>query len=58
MDVVISEEVTYRDILKQMRDPELKRGFAFTLQFMKNLVNKNGHEQIKQVTLNNSKKED
>ena len=58
MDVMVPEEVSYWDILKQLRDPELKRGFAFTLQFMKNLVNKNGHEQLKQVTLNNSKKED
>lgn len=66
MDVQVHEKVGYWEIMKQMRDPELKRGIAFMIQFMKNMVSgngsggaiENGNENLKKITLNNSKKED
>ncbi|GAB4369139.1 MAG: hypothetical protein Kow0042_10700 [Calditrichia bacterium] len=42
MDVVVEKEVSYWQLIKELRDPETKRGLDFLIQFLKNLVNKNG----------------
>ncbi|OFY65348.1 MAG: hypothetical protein A2Y71_08075 [Bacteroidetes bacterium RBG_13_42_15] len=42
MDVVVDQKVSYWTLLKELRDPELKRGLAFIIQFMKNMVKTNG----------------
>jgi uncharacterized protein YjgD (DUF1641 family) len=42
MDVEIEKDISYWQILKAMRDPEMKRGIAFLIQFTKNMVQSNG----------------
>jgi len=42
MDVEIDKDISYWQLFKQARDPELKRGLAFIIQFMKNMVSSNG----------------
>jgi uncharacterized protein YjgD (DUF1641 family) len=42
MEVVVEQKVSYWSLLKELRDPELKRGLAFIIQFMKNMVQTNG----------------
>lgn len=45
MDVVVDQKITYWHLMKELRDPELKRGLAFVIQFMKNMVYTNGNQQ-------------
>jgi uncharacterized protein YjgD (DUF1641 family) len=45
MDVVVDQKITYWHLMKELRDPELKRGLAFVIQFMKNMVYTNGDRQ-------------
>ena len=52
MDVDTHEDVSYWKIIKQLHDPELKRGIAFMIQFMKNMVSPNENEQSTQVEFN------
>ncbi len=51
MDVEIEKDISYWQILKAMRDPEMKRGIAFLIQFTKNIVQSNGES----VTASNQK---
>jgi len=44
MDVVVEQKVSYWSLLKELRDPELKRGMAFIIRFMKNMVQTNGNQ--------------
>jgi uncharacterized protein YjgD (DUF1641 family) len=53
MDIVVDKEVSYRKIIKELRDPEVKRGLAFMLEFVKNMANPNG-KQMTQI-LNSTK---
>jgi len=48
MDIEIEEEVSYWKIFKELRDPEMRRGIAFMIQFLKNMASKNG-EFLKQL---------
>lgn len=38
MDVVVRDDVSLFSLLKQMRNPEVKRGLAFALEFIKNMA--------------------
>jgi uncharacterized protein YjgD (DUF1641 family) len=60
MDVVVDQKITYRHLMKELRDPELKRGIAFVIQFMKNMVYPNGDQkdQILNEDNNQMKKEE
>jgi uncharacterized protein YjgD (DUF1641 family) len=57
MDVTVEKDVTFRALARQLRDPEVRRGIAFLLQFSKSMANATplhppaGGEQIdKQLT--------
>ncbi len=46
MDVVIKDEVSFFTIIKKLRDPEVKKGIAFSLEFIKNMAQQgNGHSK-------------
>ncbi|HGY54734.1 MAG TPA: DUF1641 domain-containing protein [Caldithrix abyssi] len=46
MDVVIKDEVSFFTIMKKLRDPEVKKGIAFSLEFIKNMAQQgNGHSK-------------
>jgi uncharacterized protein YjgD (DUF1641 family) len=53
MDVVVDQKITYWHLMKELRDPELKRGLAFVIQFMKNMVYSNGNQQNQILNKNN-----
>ncbi|MDQ7051997.1 MAG: DUF1641 domain-containing protein [candidate division KSB1 bacterium] len=38
LDISVKEEISYWDIIKAARTPEMKRGMAFAIQFLKNLA--------------------
>jgi len=42
LDVVVDEKITVWQLIREMSDPEMKRGLAFILRFMKNMVRTNG----------------
>ncbi|MFC1564377.1 DUF1641 domain-containing protein [candidate division KSB1 bacterium] len=42
MDVDISDDVSIYSLFKELRTPEMKRGFAFAIQLLKNLASNNG----------------
>lgn len=42
MDIMVEHSVSYRKILKALKDPEVKRGIVFLLEFVKNMANSNG----------------
>ncbi len=44
MEVMVEQDVSYRSLLKELRDPEFKRGLAFVIQFMKSMVHTNGNQ--------------
>ncbi|MDZ7292014.1 MAG: DUF1641 domain-containing protein [candidate division KSB1 bacterium] len=39
LDIKVDEKISYWDLLKSARTPEMKRGIAFGFQFLKNLSN-------------------
>lgn len=41
MDIMVEKEIGYWKILKELRDPETRRGIAFTIQFLKNMATSN-----------------
>jgi len=41
MDIVVEKDVSYFKIMKEMRNPEVKRGFIFMLEFLKNMARPN-----------------
>ncbi len=42
MDIVVDRDVSYREIFKEMRKPEVRRGIVFMLEFVKNMASPNG----------------
>jgi uncharacterized protein YjgD (DUF1641 family) len=40
LDIEVSENVSLFSLMKELNSPELKRGLAFGIQFLKNLANK------------------
>ncbi len=58
MDIEVREKVTYREILKQLKEPEVKRGLVFLLEFVKSMANKNGFHQIDKQPTTNDQQED
>ncbi len=38
MDIELDEKISYWQIFKELRDPEMKRGMAFLIQFLKNMA--------------------
>jgi uncharacterized protein YjgD (DUF1641 family) len=60
LDVEVDEKISYWQLLKEMSDPEMKRGMAFILRFMKNMVRTNGYLENSetQKTNNSIQKED
>ena len=38
LDIKLAEKISYRDLFRQARTPEMRRGLAFSIQFMKNLA--------------------
>ncbi|MCK5454665.1 MAG: DUF1641 domain-containing protein [Calditrichia bacterium] len=45
MDVQVDKKIGYWQLMKEMRDPEFKRGIAFMINFMKNMVQTNGKSE-------------
>ena len=53
MDVAVERDVTFRALLRQLRDPEVRRGIAFLLQFAKGMANSAAaHHPSTQLALN------
>jgi uncharacterized protein YjgD (DUF1641 family) len=42
LDVSVDENISLWQLLKELNDPEMKRGMAFMIRFMKNMVKTNG----------------
>ncbi len=42
MDIVVESDVSFRQILRELRKPEVKRGIVFLLEFIKSMANPNG----------------
>ncbi len=42
MDIDVEKDATYVKIFKELRDPEVKRGLIFMLEFVKNMAKRNG----------------
>ncbi len=42
MDIEVEKDVTFREILRELKDPEVKRGLFFMLEFVKSMANTNG----------------
>ncbi len=38
LDIKVDEKISYRELLRQARTPEMRRGLAFGIQFLKNLA--------------------
>jgi uncharacterized protein YjgD (DUF1641 family) len=38
MDIVIDRDISYRALYKQIKDPEVKKGMFFMLEFVKNMA--------------------
>lgn len=53
MDIVVDHEVTYREILRELKDPEVKRGLVFMLEFVKSMANPANGKEINLKTQNN-----
>ena len=46
MDVQVDKKIGYWQLMKEMHDPEFKRGLAFMINFMKNMVQTNGKSEV------------
>lgn len=57
MDIIIEKDVSYLNLLKKLKDPEVKRGLAFMLEFTKSMANTNGNKNNQTLTKTNSKEE-
>lgn len=42
MDIEVTEDVSFRKIIQELKDPEVKRGLVFMLEFVKNMAAPNG----------------
>jgi uncharacterized protein YjgD (DUF1641 family) len=60
MDVEVEQKIGYWQLMKEMRDPEFKRGMAFMISFMKNMVQTNGNSEVKhnEIIKQNTNKEE
>ncbi len=47
MDIDLDENISYWRLLKELRDPEMKRGMAFLIQFLKNMAKGNNGQLTK-----------
>ena len=54
LDVTVERDVTFRSLARQLRDPEVRRGIAFMLQFAKSMANSTsaGAATITQLSVN------
>ncbi|UCF65538.1 MAG: DUF1641 domain-containing protein [bacterium] len=46
MDIQVDKKIGYWQLMKQMHDPEFKRGVSFMINFMKNMVRTNGNSDV------------
>ncbi len=54
LDIEITEKVTLFSLFKELNSPELKKGLAFAVQFLKNVANpRNGKDVNKEETIKN-----
>jgi len=53
LDIEVDEKISYFTLIKRMNTPEMRRGIAFAIRFLKSMAEK----QSSQVSLNNSKQE-
>jgi len=44
MDIIVEKDISYRKIIKELRDPDVKRGLVFMLEFVKSMANPNGKQ--------------
>jgi uncharacterized protein YjgD (DUF1641 family) len=59
LDVEVDEKISYWQLIKELSDPEMKRGMAFIVRFMKNMVRTNGSSNaLDTQKINNSIKEE
>lgn len=42
MDIVVEKDISLWALLKEIKDPQTKKGLAFLIQFLKNMANPNG----------------
>lgn len=52
LDIEVEKEVSVFKLLKELNDPELKRGIAFSIQFLKNIVKKPEENNLIKVNSN------
>ena len=52
LDIEVEKEVSVFRLLKELNDPELKRGIAFSIQFLKNIVKKPEESNLIKVNSN------
>ncbi|MFC2092607.1 DUF1641 domain-containing protein [Bacteroidota bacterium] len=52
LDIEVEKEVSVFRLLKELNDPELKRGIAFSIQFLKNIVKKPEENNLIKVNSN------
>ncbi len=58
LNVPIEGDISYWSLLKELRKPEMKRGIAFVIQFMKNMANPNNNGENTLIAQPSKKKED
>lgn len=46
LDIEVSKEVSYLKMIKELNKPEVKRGIAFAIQFLKNISEQNENKQL------------
>jgi uncharacterized protein YjgD (DUF1641 family) len=46
MDIEVTKDISYFNILKEMKNPEVKKGIVFMLEFIKNMAKPNGKQNI------------
>lgn len=46
LDIEVSKEVSYFKMIKELNKPEVKRGIAFAIQFLKNISEQNENKQL------------
>ncbi len=46
MDIEVKENISYFKLIKQLKDPEVKRGLSFMLEFVKNMAGSQNNNQV------------
>ncbi len=54
LDIVVSKDVSIIKLMKELNTPEVKRGLAFAIQFLKNIANPQEQYSTENKTLNKS----